>query len=208
RHIEVQVIGDGSGEALHLWERECSLQRSRQKLVEVAPAPGLAGVVRDRLTEAALRMARAVRLRSLATFEFLVTPRDFFFIECNPRLQVEHTVTEAVTGFDLVRAQLLVAEGKLLASLGTVAPPRGMAIELRVNTETLLTDGTVRPARGIVEVFDLPSGPGVRVDTCGHAGFRVNPRFDSLLAKVIVHGPEPDLEQLLSRAKRALSEFR
>jgi acetyl-CoA carboxylase carboxyltransferase component/biotin carboxyl carrier protein len=116
-----------------------------------------------------------------------------------------------VTGFDLVRAQLLIAEGKPLTALGfagTVPPARGMAIELRVNAETLLVDGTVRPARGIVEVFDLPSGPGVRVDTCGHAGFRLDPRFDSLLAKVIVHAPQSDMELLLSRAKRALSEFR
>ncbi|HEX4986111.1 MAG TPA: carboxyl transferase domain-containing protein [Burkholderiales bacterium] len=211
RHIEVQAIGDGSGEAAHLWERECSLQRSRQKLVEIAPAPDLPAAVRDRLIDCTLRMARAVKLRSLATFEFLVGESDVVFIECNPRLQVEHTVTEAVTGIDLVRTQLEIAEGRSLRMLGLagdVPPPRGMAVELRVNAESLLADGTVRPASGVVEAFDLPAGPGVRVDTCGHGGFRVNPRFDSLLAKVIVHVPEPDLGKLLSKARRALSDFR
>ena len=119
RHIEVQVVGDGTGEVAHLWERECSLQRSRQKLVEIAPAPGLSAALRERLIGAALRMARTVKLRSLATFEFLVDQRmqadsTFAFIEANPRLQVEHTVTEEVTGIDLVRAQLDIAAGRTL----------------------------------------------------------------------------------------------
>ncbi len=196
RHIEVQVIGDGTGEVTHLWERECSLQRNRQKLVEIAPAPGLSAALRDRLIDAALRMARAVKLRSLATFEFLVEQEaqddsDFAFIEANPRLQVEHTVTEEVTGIDLVRAQLDIAGGRTLEELGLVAgrvpSPRGMAMQLRVNAETMSADGLVRPAAGVLDAFDPPAGPGVRVDTCGHGGFRVNPRFDSLLAKVIVH---------------------
>lgn len=211
RHIEVQTLGDGSGDVSHLWERECSLQRSRQKLVEVAPAPGLPVDMRDRLIDASLRMARAVKLRSLATFEFLVADDGFVFIECNPRLQVEHTVTESVTGVDLVRAQLDIAAGRSLRILdlaGDPASPRGMAIELRVNAETLSADGTVRPASGLIEAFDLPTGPGVRVDTGSHGGCRINPRFDSLLAKVIVHAPAPALDPLLSKASRALSEFR
>jgi acetyl/propionyl-CoA carboxylase alpha subunit len=217
RHIEVQVIGDGTGEVTHLWERECSLQRNRQKLVEIAPAPGLPAALRDRLIDAALRMARAVKLRSLATFEFLVEQEAkddsaFAFIEANPRLQVEHTVTEEVTGIDLVRAQLDIAGGRTLEDLGLVAwrvpSPRGMAMQLRVNAETMSADGIVRPAAGMLDAFDPPAGPGVRVDTCGHGGFRVNPRFDSLLAKVIVHVAHGDLNTVAAKARRALSEFR
>ena len=211
RHIEVQAIGDGSGAVAHLWERECSLQRSRQKLVEVAPAPGLPEALRTKLIDASLRMARTVRLGSLATFEFLVTDDAVVFIECNPRLQVEHTVTEEVTGTDLVQAQLDIARGSTLKELGLAgepARPRGMAIQLRVNAETLLVDGSVRPASGLIEAFDLPAGPGVRVDTGSHGGSRINPRFDSLLAKVIVTVPASDLARLLARARRALSEFR
>jgi acetyl/propionyl-CoA carboxylase alpha subunit len=211
RHIEVQAIGDGSGAVTHLWERECSLQRSRQKLVEVAPAPGLSPEVRHRLIDASLRMAKAVKLKSLATFEFLVADDGFVFIECNPRLQVEHTVTESVTGVDLVRTQIDIAAGRSLKMLdlaGDPASPRGSAIELRINAETLSADGTVRPASGLVASFDPPSGPGVRVDTGSHGGCRINPRFDSLLAKVIVHTPAPELDPLLSKARRALSEFR
>jgi acetyl/propionyl-CoA carboxylase alpha subunit/acetyl-CoA carboxylase carboxyltransferase component len=217
RHIEVQVIGDGTGEVTHLWERECSLQRNRQKLIEVAPAPGLPPALRERLIDAALRMAHAVKLRSLATFEFLVDERmqldaAVAFIEANPRLQVEHTVTEVVTGVDLVRAQLDIADGRTLKELdlivGSIPSPRGLAMQLRVNAETMSADGTVRPATGTLDAFDLPAGPGVRVDTSGHSGFRVNPRFDSLLAKVIVHVTPPDLAKTVAKARRALSEFR
>lgn len=217
RHIEVQVIGDGTGEVTHLWERECSLQRNRQKLVEIAPAPGLPAALRDRLLDAALRMARAVRLRSLATFEFLVEQEAradsaFAFIEANPRLQVEHTVTEEVTGIDLVRVQLDIAGGRTLEELGLVAwrlpSLRGMAMQLRVNAESMSADGMVRPAGGVLDAFDPPAGLGVRVDTCGHCGFRANPRFDSLLAKVIVHVTPGDLRQVAAKARRALSEFR
>jgi acetyl/propionyl-CoA carboxylase alpha subunit len=217
RHIEVQAIGDGTGEVAHLWERECSLQRNRQKLVEIAPAPGLPAQLRDRLLDAALRMARAVKLRNLATFEFLVAEdagedANFCFIEANPRLQVEHTVTEEVTGIDLVRVQLDIASGRSLESLGLVSwrvpAPRGMAMQLRVNAETIAADGLVRPSSGVVSAFDPPAGPGVRVDTCGHGGFRSNPRFDSLLAKVIVHVSTGDLAHAAAKARRALSEFR
>ncbi len=216
RHIEVQVLGDGHGNLTHLWERECSLQRNRQKLVEVAPAPGLATALRDRLIDAALRMARAARVSNLATFEFLVEQHAdadaaFIFIEANPRLQVEHTVTEAVTGVDLVRTQLELAGGRSLEDLGLLTwrlpAPRGTAMQLRVNAESISADGHLRPAAGVLGAFDLPAGPGVRVDTCGHAGFRTNPRFDSLLAKVIVQVPG-DLPAVVAKARRALAEFR
>ena len=218
RHIEVQVAGDGSGKVVHLWERECSLQRARQKLIEVAPAPGLSPDLRKRLLDAALRMAAAVKLRSLATFEFLVEEHAtdksrFAFIEANARLQVEHTVTEEITGIDLVRTQLDIAGGQTLKQLGlegsAIALPRGIAMQLRVNAETMSADGIVRPASpGTLQAFDLPAGPGVRVDTCGHSGFHTNPRFDSLLAKLIVHVTPQSLPTLTAKARRALSEFR
>jgi len=217
RHIEVQIVGDGTGEVTHLWERECSLQRNRQKLIEVAPAPGLSAALRERLIDAALRMARAVRLRSLTTFEFLVEQEakdnsSFAFIEANPRLQVEHTITEEVTGVDLVHTQLEIASGRTLEALdlmtSRVPLPRGMAMQLRVNAETMSGDGIVRPAGGVLDAFDPPTGPGVRVDTSGHGGLRVNPRFDSLLAKVIVHVVPGSLSTVTARARRALSEFR
>ena len=217
RHIEIQIVGDASGEVVHLWERECSLQRNRQKLVEIAPAPGLSPVLRDRLIDAALRMAREVRLASLATFEFLVGQAgderaEFVFIEANPRLQVEHTVTEEITGIDLVRTQLDIAGGQSLKLLDVAAlrgsSPRGMAMQVRVNAETMSADGLVRASAGVVDAFDPPTGPGVRVDTAAHSGFRVNPRFDSLLAKIIVHVQRGGLVEVTAKARRALSELR
>jgi acetyl/propionyl-CoA carboxylase alpha subunit len=217
RHIEVQVLGDAGGKVVHLWERECSLQRSRQKLVEFAPAPGLPEALRDRLFDAALRMARAAQVSSLATFEFLIDgaargDAEFVFIEANPRLQVEHTVTEAVTGVDLVRVQLALAAGESLEQQGLVSgrlpQPRGMAMQVRVNAETMSADGKVLPASGVVAAFDAPRGHVVRVDTAAQTGFCVNPRFDSLLAKVIVDVSAGALETLAAKARRALAEFR
>ena len=217
RHIEVQVIGDGTGEVTHLWERECSLQRNRQKLVEIAPAPGLPAALRDSLIDAALRMARAVKLRSLATFEFLVAQEakehsDFAFIEANPRLQVEHTVTEEVLGVDLVKAQLAVAAGATLASLGlaqtAVPAPRGYAMQLRINMEVMDEKGTTKPTGGTLAAFDPPSGPGVRVDSFGYCGYKTSAAFDSLLAKVIVHSPTANWADVVHKAARSLREFR
>jgi acetyl-CoA carboxylase carboxyltransferase component/biotin carboxyl carrier protein len=216
RHVEVQVAGDASGEVVHFGERECSLQRRHQKLVEIAPAPRLAPALRDRLHEAAVQLAKSARYTGLGTVEFLVdadAPDSFYFIEANARLQVEHTVTEAVTGVDLVALQLDLAEGRTLAELGTaqraVPAPRGYAIQLRVNTEKLRAkDGLPLPASGTLSAFEPPAGPGVRTDTAGHVGYASNPRFDSLLAKVIVHSPSPNFPDLLPRAYRALCEFR
>jgi acetyl/propionyl-CoA carboxylase alpha subunit/acetyl-CoA carboxylase carboxyltransferase component len=214
RHIEVQVIGDGAGGVTHLGERECSLQRRHQKLVEITPAPRLAAGLAGQLRDAAVAMAAAVRYDNVGTFEFLVDAerQTFAFIEANPRLQVEHTVTEEVTGVDLVAVQLAIAAGASLADLGLdgqpAAAPRGMALQLRVNTETIGPDGAVRPAAGTLAAFDLPAGPGIRVDTAGYAGYATNPRFDSLLAKVIVSTPRPDLGEVIRRASRALREFR
>ncbi len=214
RHVEIQVAGDGSGSVVELGERDCSLQRRRQKLVEVAPAPGLAPTLRTELAAAAVRMAAAVRYAGVGTFEFLVDadrPDRFAFIEANPRLQVEHTVTEAVTGIDLVAAQLGLAAGRSLADLcleqAHVPKPRGFALQLRVNAEELGPDGILRPGSGTLAAFEVPTGPGVRVDTYGYAGYRPSPSFDSLLAKVIVGNPGSDLAAVLARAYRALCEF-
>jgi len=217
RHVEVQVAGDGT-HAVHLWERECTLQRQRQKLVEYAPAPGLAPAVRDRLLAAALRMAREASLANLATFEFLVdadgagrNDGSFAFVEANPRLQVEHTVTEELLGLDLVRLQLMLAQGTPLAQLGLVRPPAlptGCAMQVRINLETMNPDATARPSLGTLTAYEPPSGRGVRVDGCGYAGWRTGLRFDSLLAKLIVRVDSGGLAQACAKAQRALSECR
>ncbi|MFG2247587.1 carboxyl transferase domain-containing protein [Spirillospora sp. NPDC048823] len=208
RHIEVQSAGDGTGAVVHLWERDCSVQRRHQKLIEVAPAPALPGGVRDALLDAALRMAARVRYDGIGTFEFLVTGEEFWFLEVNPRLQVEHTVTEEITGVDLVKTQIRLALGEDLAAVGLGGgPPRptGCAVQVRVNTETLDADGTPRPRTGTLTAFAPPAGPGVRVDTHGYAGYRTSPRYDPLLAKVIARAE--DLPSAAARAHGALGEF-
>ncbi len=213
RHVEVQVVGDGTAVS-HLWERDCSLQRRRQKLVELAPAPGLDVDLRERLLEAALRLVGSVGYRSLATVEFLVDrdSGDFHFIETNPRLQVEHTVTEEVTGLNLVEIQLRIAFGASLADLGLtrerVPAPRGIAMQLRLNTETMGADGDVRPGGGRLSAFEPPSGQGIRVDTYGYAGYATNPAYDSLLAKLVVHAGSGRLEDVLNKGYRGLCAFR
>ncbi len=217
RHIEVQVIGDLHGGVGHLWERECSVQRRFQKIVEIAPAPHLEAPTREAIVEAAVRIARDVGYSSLGTFEFLLDASDgsqdsFYFLEANARLQVEHTVTEQVTGVDLVQSQLRAAQGSTIADLGLDDPswlrPRGFAIQTRVNMETLTPDGSVRPASGTLKAYEAPSGPGVRTDGFGYVGYQTSTAFDSLLAKVIAHSPTPQFDDALKRSLRALSEFR
>lgn len=214
RHLEVQIVGDGTGQVSHLWERECSLQRRNQKLVEVAPSPSLTPELRERLTAAAVRLAQAVNYRSLGTFEFLVDAdgERFAFIEANPRLQVEHTVTEEVTGVDLVQAQLRLADGASLAEVGLVQEqvpaPAGYAMQVRVNMETMDSAGNTRPAGGVLAAFEPPGGPGVRVDTFGYGSYRTSPHYDSLLAKVIVHTRAAAFADTVRRAYRALCQFR
>lgn len=187
RHIEVQLVG-----TTVLGDRDCSLQSGHQKLVEIAPAPGLDPGLRAELHEAAAAIARAVRYTGLGTVEFLVTPTRYVFLEANPRLQVEHTVTEEVTGLDLVRAQLLLAAE---VEPDLTHTPRGAAIQVRVNLASA----------GRLSTFAPPTGPGIRVDTHAHPGFRAGLGFDALLAKVIAHGD--DLGTALRRAQRALGEF-
>ena len=211
RHLEVQILGDRDGRVAHLWERECSVQRRFQKVVEIAPAPALDDGLRREIIEAAVRLAKHTRYTNLGTFEFLVDVSGaarFVFIEANARLQVEHAVTEAVTGVDLVQAQIRLAQGATLKDLGldAVAPPRGYAIQTRVNMETLGPDGAVRPGGGTLTVYEAPSGPGVRTDGFAYAGYRTSAAFDSLLAKVVAHAP--DFATAIGRASRALGEFR
>ena len=216
RHIEIQVLGDGQ-HAMALGERECSLQRCFQKLVEIAPSPSLPQPLRSQIVDAALRLANAVHYQSLGTFEFLVDITSanlpFVFIETNPRLQVEHTLTEAVTGLDLVQLQIAVAAGQRLQALGLdpAHPPRpnGHAVQWRINAETLDAQGNARPSSGTLQRFDLAHGSGIRVDTHGFSGCTPSPHYDTLLAKLIVHvpGDAPDnFKQVTRRARRALAE--
>ncbi|WP_441276635.1 carboxyl transferase domain-containing protein [Tardiphaga sp. 172_B4_N1_3] len=218
RHIEVQIIGDRHGDISQLWERECTIQRRNQKLVEVAPSPSLSHKLRSRIVEAAKNLAAEAKYDSLGTFEFLVDGEvgegdgAFAFIEANPRLQVEHTVTEEVLSVDLVRSQLAVAGGATLASLGldqaSVPSPRGFAMQLRINMETMDATGATKPTGGTLAIFEPPSGPGVRVDTFGYAGYKTSAAFDSLLAKVIVHTPSSKWSDAIAKGTRALREFR
>ena len=218
RHIEVQIVGDMHGNVTHLGDRECSVQRRYQKVVEVAPAPNLDEDLRREIIAAAVRFAANEDYTSLGTFEFLVdvsgkdNPQPFVFIEANARLQVEHTVTEEVTGVDLVETQIRLANGESLSGLGLTDPddfrPRGYAIQARVNMETIREDGSVRPAGGLIGVYEAPNGPGVRTDGFGYAGYKTSSAFDSLLAKVICHSPGPDFPDAILRTSRALSEFR
>ena len=218
RHIEVQIIGDRFGAISHLWERECTIQRRNQKLIEVAPSPSLSDALRSRIIDAAKQLAAAAHYDNLGTFEFLVDSeatvgdQAFAFIEANPRLQVEHTVTEEVLGVDLVKAQLAIAAGATLASLGlaqaAVPAPRGYAMQLRINMEVMDAKGTTKPTGGTLAVFDPPSGPGVRIDSFGYGGYKTSASFDSLLAKVIVHSVAGNWEGVVKKAARTLREFR
>lgn len=211
RHIEIQVLGDTAGNVTHLHERECSLQRRHQKLVEFAPSPFLSESLRERITQAATVLAARANVHTLCTMEFLVGPDDaFFFMEANPRLQVEHTVTEAITGVDLVQTQFWLAAGRRLTELGldgSPPAPHGLAVQLRINMERIDAAGRAVPAAGTIKALDVPGGPGVRVDTGARSGWTPSSNFDSLLAKLIVHTPSKKLDDLLSRARRALAEF-
>src|SRR3990167_3021410 len=211
RHIEIQVLGHSTGAVSHLWERDCSLQRRQQKLVEIAPSPDLPAATRARMIAAALKLAGAARYQGLGTFEFLLDnqqPERFYFMEANPRIQVEHTVTEQVTGIDLLQTQLRLAAGHSLAQLNLLQPPalNGCAMQLRINLESMSSDGSTHPAAGTLTAYEPPSGPGLRVDGYGYAGYPVSPSYDSLLAKLIAHAP--DYPSALRRAYSALCEFR
>ncbi|MBF9133008.1 acetyl-CoA carboxylase biotin carboxylase subunit [Plantactinospora sp. S1510] len=204
RHVEVQVLCDGYGNGVHLGTRDCSVQRRHQKLIEEGPAPALSGVTLDAIAETALRGALRAGYTGAGTFEFLVDEAERFqFIEINCRIQVEHPVTEMITGVDLVHEQLHIAGGVPLRLRQEDVRLQGVAIECRVNTED--PDRNFLPTPGRLTRFTPPSGPGTRTDTHGYPGYLVGPYYDSLLAKVVVWAPDRDLA--LGRMERALHEF-
>lgn len=203
RHVEVQVLLDGHGRGVHLGDRDCSVQRRHQKLVEETPAPGVDPALTAQICDAAVKAALAVGFTGLGTFEFLVDGADFYFMEVNGRIQVEHPVTEMVTGIDLVREQILVAAGEPLRLVQDDVIPQGHAVECRVNTED--PERGFVPTPGRIEEFRPPGGPFTRVDSHGYAGWTVTPYYDPLLAKIITWGP--DRGAALDRMDRALGEF-
>ncbi|HVN29735.1 MAG TPA: biotin carboxylase N-terminal domain-containing protein, partial [Candidatus Binataceae bacterium] len=205
RHIEVQILGDGHGNIVHLYDRDCSVQLRNQKVIEIAPAPQLEAGLRRRILDDAIRLARAAEYVNAGTVEFLVIPErgEHFFIECNPRIQVEHTVTEQVTGIDLVEAQFRIAAGESLDALGmrdqaAVEAPRGFAVQARI----------VATGSGALTGYKEPTGPGVRVDSCGYLGYAPPPQFDPMFAKLICESNSThSIASALDHAVRALDEF-
>ncbi len=204
RHVEVQVLGDKHGNVVHLWERDCSLQRRHQKLVEESPAPNLPQSVREAMCNSAVRLVKTAGYYSAGTVEFLVDPDNkFYFIEVNARIQVEHPVTELVTGIDLIREQIRVAAGEPLGYTQADVVHRGAAVEVRVNAEDPWND--FRPSAGTVTTWHPPGGPGVRVDTHVVTGYRVPPNYDSMVAKLLVH--RATRADAFATMRRALREF-
>ena len=202
RHIEVQVLADGQGNAIYLGERDCSMQRRHQKIIEEAPAPGLDEKTRRDIGERCAKACREIGYRGAGTFEFLYEDGNFYFIEMNTRLQVEHTVTELITGIDLVRAQLEIASGAPLVLRQQDVEIRGHAVECRINAED---PETFMPSPGKVSVFHPPGGPGIRLDSHLYSGYTVPSQYDSLIGKLIAHGQDRDTA--LARMRTALSEF-
>ncbi len=204
RHVEVQVMGDRHGNVIHLGDRDCSIQRRHQKLIEESPAPALPARVRNRMWKAAVDAAVGVNYDSVGTVEFLYVPDgEFHFLEMNTRIQVEHTVTEMVTGIDIVREQIRIADGKKLRYAQKDVPMRGHAIEVRINAED---PETFLPFPGPIHTCIFPGGFGVRVDTAIYPGYVVPSTYDSLLGKLIVHGD--DRNEAIMRMRRALDEVR
>jgi len=204
RHVEIQVMGDSRGNAVYLGERDCSIQRRQQKLIEESPSTYITPDLRRRMGEAAVAGAKAIGYESAGTMEFLVDPdKNFYFMEMNTRIQVEHPVTEATTGLDLIEMMIRVASGETLPVKQDDIKPRGHAIECRINAEDPANNWA--PASGTLTRFIPPGGPDVRMDTHGYAGYVVPPFYDSLLAKVIVHGH--DREDAMNIMLRALHEF-
>jgi acetyl-CoA carboxylase biotin carboxylase subunit len=201
RHVEIQVLADGQGNAIHLGERDCSMQRRHQKVVEEAPAPGITPEVRAQIGKVCVDACIRIGYRGAGTFEFLYENGRFYFIEMNTRIQVEHPVTELITGIDLVREQLLIAGGEKLSIRQEDVQIRGHAIECRINAED---PDTFMPSPGTVKRFEAPGGPGVRVDTHLYDGYRIPPNYDSMIGKLIVYGPDRDTA--ICRMRLALAE--
>jgi acetyl-CoA carboxylase biotin carboxylase subunit len=202
RHVEIQVLADGQGNAIHLGERDCSMQRRHQKVVEEAPAPGITPEQRAEIGKVCVEACKRIGYRGAGTFEFLYENGRFYFIEMNTRIQVEHPVTELITGVDLVREQLLIAAGEKLTLRQEDIVLDGHAIECRINAED---PDTFLPSPGTVKRFEAPGGPGVRVDTHVYDGYRIPPNYDSMIGKLIVHGR--DRATAIARMRIALSEM-
>jgi len=204
RHVEVQLLGDQKGTVLHLWERDCSIQRRNQKLVEESPSPHISPRTRKKLCDAAVRLAREAGYYNAGTCEFLVdADENFYFMEVNARIQVEHPVTELVTGVDLVQWQIRIAAGEPLSLRQDDIPQNGAAIECRINAES--PDDDFRPCPGPITEFIAPGGPGVRIDSHAHAGYVVSPYYDSMVGKLLVH--RPTRTEAIATMRRALEEF-
>jgi acetyl-CoA carboxylase, biotin carboxylase subunit len=202
RHIEIQVLGDGQGHAIHLGERDCSMQRRHQKVIEEAPAPGISEKQRNQIGELCVKACRDMKYRGAGTFEFLYENNHFYFIEMNTRLQVEHPITEMITGIDLVVEQLRIASGEKLAYKQNQVKFRGHAIECRINAED---PKTFLPSPGEITRYHAPGGPGIRVDTSIYTGYRVPPNYDSLIGKLIAYGETREIA--LARLSTALDEI-
>ena len=201
RHIEIQVIGDGQGNAIHLCERDCSVQRRHQKIIEEAPAPGITPEQREMIGERCAKACREMNYRGAGTFEFLYENGEFYFIEMNTRVQVEHPVTEMITGIDIVKEQLRIADGKKLTLKQSDIKINGHAIECRINAED---PRTFMPSPGTVSHFHAPGGPGIRLDSHLYSSYKVPPYYDSLIAKIIAHGENRQVA--LARMRNALEE--
>jgi len=199
RHIEFQIMADEKGNLIHLGERECSIQRRHQKLVEESPSPALTADLRRRMAEAALKAARAVKYENAGTIEFLLQDGKFYFIEMNTRVQVEHPVTEMVTGMDIVKEQIRIAAGEKLSRKQEEIVVRGHSIECRINAEDPVT---FMPSPGLITTYHPPGGPGVRVDSAVHSDCRISPYYDSMVAKLITYGDTRD--EAISRMRRSL----
>jgi len=202
RHVEFQIFGDSHGRIVHLGERDCSIQRRHQKLIEESPSPAMNEPLRKRMGDAAVQIAKAVSYENAGTIEFLLDGEDFYFMEMNTRIQVEHPVTEEVTGVDLIKEQIRVAAGEKLSMPAHELRLRGHAIELRINAEDPVT---FAPNPGRITDFHLPGGPGVRVDTAAYRDYVIPPHYDSMIAKLIVKGK--DRAEALARGRRALELF-
>lgn len=202
RHVEFQVLADGQGNAIHLWDRDCSLQRRNQKVIEEAPAPGIPQRLREKMGQRCADACKKIGYRGAGTFEFLYENEEFFFIEMNTRLQVEHTVTEMITGLDLVQEQIKIAFGEKLNIKQRNVQSNGHAIECRLNAEDPYT---FMPSPGTISRFHLPGGPGVRIDTHAYGGYKVPSNYDSMIGKLICYGSSR--EQAIARMQIALSEI-